>query len=136
MALGDPLVLKDAAAADHNFDVIQTTTLKDGSVQTTRVDRASTASEPINIVVKQSVTGKGATRVRRFLCQFTKVVISATTGLPSQLTVNLSVIFPLNGEIVAADLYDGLIHLSDLCLSTGSLAVDTTKVGYLLQGQN
>lgn len=136
MSLGDPAVLKDSAAADHNFDVVSSTILKDGTVQTTRVDRASSATEPVNLVVKQGVTGKGAARVRRTLIQITNVQVSSATGLPSQLTLNLSWVFPLNGEISNTNLYDALCYVADLVLSTGSLAVDTTKVGSLLQGQN
>jgi hypothetical protein len=136
MSLGDPLVLKDSAAADHNFDIQSSTILKDGTVMTTRVDRASSPVEPLNLIVKQNITGKGTARVRRTLVQITNVQISATTGLPSQLTTNLSWVYPLNGELTTTDVYNALCFIADLVLSTGSLAVDTTKVGYLLQGQN
>jgi hypothetical protein len=135
MALGDPLVLKDSALVDHNFDVTSSTVKPDGTVESIRVDRASAAATPVNLRVSQRITGKGLARVRRTLVGYTKVKINATSSVQSQLGINLTWVYPLNGDVTATDLYDGLCHLADLVLSTGSLAVDTTKVGYLLQGQ-
>lgn len=134
MALGDPLVLKDSAGTDHNFDLVGQTTLKDGTNQSTRVDRVSTPSEPVTLVIKQNITGKGLSRVRRTLVQITIVAISATTGLPSQWTQNFSFVYPLNGEISNTEVYNAIAWLGDLL--GGAVTVDTTKVGYLLQGQN
>lgn len=134
MALGDPLVLKDSSGTDHNFDLVSQTTLKDGTVQSTRVDRASTPTEPVTLVIKQSITGKGLSRVRRTLVQLTTVKVSATTGLPSQHTQNFSWVFPLNGEVSNTEVYNSIAWLGDLL--GGTVTVDTTKVGYLLQGQN
>lgn len=134
MALGDPLVLKDSAGVDHNFDLQSAVQLKDGTIQSTRVDRASTASEPVNLTIKQSITGKGAARVRRTLLQFTVVKISTTTGLLSQYTQNFSFVYPLNGDVSTTDMYDAVSYLGDLL--GGAVTIDTVKVGYLLQGQS
>lgn len=134
MALGDPIVLKDSSAVDHNFDLQGQVQLKDGTIQSTRVDRASTPTEPVSLIIKQSVTGKGTARVRRVLIQFTVVKKSATTGLLSQYTQNLSFVYPLNGDIAVDTVYDSLAWLGDLV--GGTVTVDTTKVGYLLQGQS
>lgn len=134
MALGDPIVLKDSAGTDHNFDLVGRATLKDGSTQSSYVDRASTPTEPVSLVIKQAITGKGSSRVRRTLVQFTIVAISATTGLVSQWTQNYSFVFPLNGEISSTDVNDSIAWLGDLL--GGTVTVDTTKVGYLLQGQS
>lgn len=134
MALGDPLVLKDNSAADHNFDLQSNIQLKDGTIQSTRVDRASSASEPVNLVIKQSITGKGSARVRRTLLQFTALKINATTGLSSVYTQNFSFVYPLNGDVTLATVYDAIAWLGDLL--GGAVTVDTTKVGYLIQGQS
>lgn len=134
MSLGDPLVLKDSSGTDHNFDLQSQAILKDGTVKSTRVDRASSPSEPVTLIIKQSVTGRGPNRVRRFLVQFTIDKISPTTGLLSRYTQNLSVVYPLNGDVTATNTYDGLAWLGDLV--GGTVTVDTTKVGYLLQGQS
>jgi len=134
MALGDPIVLKDSGGTDHNFDKQSQTTLKDGTVQSTYVDRVSTPTEPVTLVVKQSITGKGVARVRRTLVQVTIVKLNSTTNLPSQWTQNYSWVFPLNGDITTAEVYNSVAWLGDLL--GGAVTVDTTKLGYLLQGQN
>lgn len=134
MALGDPIVLKDSSATDHNFDRQSQTVLKDGTVQSVYVDRASTATEPVTLVIKQSITGKGNARVRRTLVQILMVKINATTGLSSQWTQNYSWVFPLNGDFSTTNVYDSVAWLGDLL--GGAVTVDTTRLGYLLQGQN
>lgn len=134
MSLVDPLVLKDAAGTDHNFDRTSQIQLKDGTVQSDWIDRASTAAEPITMTIKQSITGKGASRVRRTLVQFAVTKVSATTGLPSQYTQNFSWVYPLNGLLTTTDAYNSIAWLGDIL--GGTVTVDTTKVGYLLQGQS
>jgi len=134
MSLGDPLVLKDSTGTDVNFDIERTFTNKDGSNGTDRVDRASSAIEPRKLKISQIVSGKGATRVRRTLIQYTKTVLVA--GVPSQLTANLTLVFPLNGAISTTDVSNAICCLADAVLTTGSLAVDTTKTNALLQGQS
>ena len=134
MALGDPIVLKDAAGTDHNFDLQSTIQLKDGTIQSTRVDRASTPQEPLSLVIKQSVTGKGSSRVRRTLVQFTNVKVNSTSVLTAVYTQNFSFVYPLNGDYTTTDVNNGIAFLGDLL--GGTVTVDTTKVGYLLQGQS
>lgn len=137
MSLSDPLVLKDSAGTDTNFDVQSLISAKSAADPsgTIRVDRASTATEPRTITVKQQITGKGSTRVRRTLISFGNEQVGAT-GVSSKLVTNLSWAYPLNGEFVAADLTNALCFICDLVLTTGSLAVDTTKTAALLQGQS
>jgi hypothetical protein len=134
MALGDPIVLKDYSAADHNFDKQSQAVLKDGTVQSVYVDRASSAVEPITLTIRQKVTGRGPTLVRRTLVQITQVIISSTTGLPSQWTQNYSWVYPLNGTATPTHAYNSIAMLGDLL--GGTVTVDTTRTGYLLQGQN
>jgi len=136
MALGDPLVLKDSALVDHNFDIVASGTEKSGTVYTFRVDRASAAATPNQINIKQTLTGRGSSRLRKTLIQNKQTKINATSGALSELTTNLTWVFPLNGDVTLTDLYNSLCYLADLVLTTGSLAVDTAKVGYLTQGQS
>jgi hypothetical protein len=137
MSLADPLVVKDASGTDVSFAVqsVIAATAPDSSSGTYRVDTGSTASEPRRLVVKQVVTGKGANRSRRTLVQLTKDKVS-DAGVTSQLLFNGSWTFPLNGLFAASDLYDILALWCDVALTTGSLAVDTTKVGALLRGES
>jgi len=135
MALGDPLVLVDAAAVSHNFDVTSQAVKPDGTIESIRVDRASAAATPTNLRISQKITGKGNARVRRTLVGFTQVKINATTGVTSQMVSNLTWVFPLNSDFSQSDLNNALMILADVILSAGTASVDTTKVGYLLQGQ-
>lgn len=136
MSLPDPLVLKDSTLTDVTFSIQTILPTKDAnSGGSIRVDTASGATTPRNFVIKQSITGKGTSRVRRTLVQVTQVKLDSA-GNSSQLTHNLSWVYPLNGIFSATDLYNAICIAADAVLSTASLAVDTTKVSALLQGQS
>jgi hypothetical protein len=136
--LSDPLVLKDNAAADVTYDLLPAgrTSNDPNSAETNRVDRASSASEPRKLTIKQSITGKGKARVRRTLLQIQETKLDAL-GTPVLQTNNLSWTFQLDGTYSSADLYDNLCQLVDMVanVSAGALVVDSTKLGPLLQGQ-
>jgi hypothetical protein len=126
--------LKDAAGVDVSFaiqSVISGRTISDPT-GTTRVDSASSASEPRKVVIKQQQTGTGSKRVRRTLAQVTDERIDSL-GVSSQLTLNLSWVFPLNGEFTNTDLHNSIAILGDLV--GGTVTIDSTKVAALLQGQ-
>lgn len=134
--LGDPIVLKDNAAADVTFNIISQGNLKDGTFEVIRNDATSSPSAPRLMTVRQRITGRGDARVRRTLVSFTKDIINATTGRSSRVTYNASWVFPLNGDAANTDLYHLLTMSADLLLSTGALAVDTTRATLLLQGNS
>lgn len=136
MSLSDPLVLKDSTGTDVSFGVQSTFSGKTPADPSgsNRVDAASSASEPRTLVIKQQVTGKGTSRVRRTLVQTQSTDIDSN-GVLSQLTLNLSWVFPLNGSFSATDLSNAICLIADAVLTTGSLAVDTTKVNALLRGE-
>lgn len=133
--LADPLVLKDSAGTDLNFDLLSTVVdPKTGQLVTTRSDRGRSDTEPRKVVIKNNITGSGANRVRRVT-----VLVSDTKlndqGVPFTSTYQGSWVYSLNGLFATADL-DNLICIgSDVFLSTASLAVDTTKRAALNQGQ-
>lgn len=133
--LSDPLTLKDNAGTDVSYVVTSTIPATSQGTGTIRVDSASSASEPRTLTIKQSITGKGKSRVRRTLLQIQQTKLD-TAGNPVLQTNNLSWTFQLDGTYVAADLYHNLCQLADLVLTTGSLAVDATKGAALLQGQS
>lgn len=135
MSLADPLVLKDASAADVTFpiqSVISAKTVGDPS-GTVRVDSASTPTEPRLLTIKQQITGKGTARVRRTLASLSQDMIS-DSGVPSRMVINLSIVYPLNGEFSQTNVNDGIAIIGDLV--GGAVTIDTTKVAALLQGQS
>lgn len=135
MSLADPLVLKDASAADVTFPIQSVISAKSAGdpTGTVRVDSASSPTEPRMLTIKQQVTGKGTARVRRVLVSYTYEKIGSS-GLPSKFVCNLSMAYPLNGTFVQADANNGIAVIGDLV--GGTVTVDTTKVANLLQGQS
>jgi len=135
MSLADPLVLKDAAAADVTFPIQSVISAKSPGdpTGTIRIDAASTPTEPRMLTIKQQVTGKGSARVRRALVSYTQELLS-TSGIPSKLVINLSIAYPLSGLFTQTHVNNGLAVVGDLV--GGAVTVDTTKVANLLQGQS
>lgn len=135
MSLSDPLVLKDAAAADVTFPIQSVISAKSvgDPTGTVRVDQASAPNTPRMLTIKQQVTGKGGSRVRRCLVSLTQDKIS-TTGVSSRMVINLSIAYPLNSDFVQTDANNGIAIVGDLV--GGAVTVDTTKVAALLQGQS
>lgn len=133
--LSDPLTLKDAAAVDVIFNMVSNVTdPKTGAVTTRRTDASRGPTEPRELIIKTSITGSGASRVRRVAVQVADTQLS-TTGVPSTMTYQGSWVYPLNGEFATGDLDNAICIGSDLMLTTASLAVDTAKRAALLQGQ-
>jgi len=81
------------------------------------------------------VTGKGVARVRRTNISVTLDAVNVS-GTLSKLGCQIQWQFPLNGEFDSADLSHLIAILGDLVFTTGSLAVDPTKLAALLQGQS
>jgi hypothetical protein len=134
--LSDPLVLKDSAAADVTFNVSSSLTdPKTNQVTTRRIDASRDPNEPRELVIKTTVTGSGANRVRRISIQGSDTQLSVA-GVPSTMTYNVSLVFPLNGLFAQTDLDSLACIVSDVVLSTSGLAVDTTKRAQLLSGQS
>nr|QDH89506.1 MAG: hypothetical protein H3BulkL171406e3117_000002 [Leviviridae sp.] len=135
MSLADPLVLKDAAAADVTFPIQSVIAAKAANdpTGTIRVDAASAPTTPRLLTIKQQVTGKGSARVRRTLVSLTQDKLSAA-GVPSRMVINLSIAYPLNGDFTQTDANNGIAIVGDLV--GGAVTVDTTKVANLLQGQS
>jgi len=135
MSLADPLILKDAAAADVTFPIQSVISAKSPGdpTGTIRVDAASAPTTPRNLTIKQQVTGKGSARVRRTLISLTQDKLSAA-GVPSRMVCNFSIAYPLNGDFVQTDVNNGIAIIGDLV--GGAVTVDTTKVANLLQGQS
>ena len=137
MALGATITLKDSAAVDVNFDFLSSSVNpKTGEITTVYVDRASLATAPRNLTIKQAIRGKGLARVRATLVQLTKDIVNSTTGFQSRITENHSWVFPMNGDATQTDLNNLLAIDADMLLSVGTATIDTTRVGYLLQGQS
>jgi len=133
MSLGATIVLKDAAAADVTF-AFQSSRTESGAYVTQYVDSASLPNAPRVMTIKQKLVGKGV-KTRNTLVQFTADYVNATTGAVSRVTLNSSWVFPLSPDVTNTHLYNLLTFSSDLVLSTGALAVDTTRTAALLQGQ-
>lgn len=135
MSLADPLVLKDAAAADVSFPIQSVISAKSPGdpTGTIRVDAASTPTEPRLLTIKQQITGKGTSRVRRSLVSLTQDILSSA-GVPSKMVINLSIAYPLNGDFTQTHVNNGIAIVGDLV--GGAVTVDTTKVANLLQGQS
>lgn len=137
MSLADPIVLKDNAGVDTTFgiqQVIAAATAGDPS-GTIRVDAASDVSQPRTLTIKHQVTGKGSSRVLRSLLSVSEDV-TTETGTSSRMVFSASWVFPLNGSFIADDLKHNIAIIGDLLFTTGSLAVDGTKVTALLQRQS
>lgn len=133
--LADPMTLKDSSGTDVTFNLVSNITdPKTGGVTTRRTDAARSATEPRDIVIKTTVTGSGTNRVRRVTIQLADLQLSVA-GVPSTMTYQGSWVFPLNGEFATGDLDNAICIVSDLLLTTASLAVDATKRSALLQGQ-
>jgi hypothetical protein len=133
MSLGTPIVLKNSAAADVTFS-LRSSKFEQGSDVTQYVDTASAPNAPRVLTVKQKLTGK-AVKTRNTLVQFTADYVNSTTGAVSKVTFNGSWIYPLSPDVTPTNLYDLLTMWADMVLTTGSLAIDTTRTASLLRGE-
>jgi len=104
----------------------------------TRINVATTATEPSQLIVKHSKSGVGANAVDRHLIQLTKQLNDAE-GVPRAAIVNFTIAVPRSSTITAAMVYDIVSNLIDLISDgtfSGSGIGGTTNLAALLRGES
>lgn len=109
------------------------------SSSSTRIDTASTLSEPKKLIVKHSVSGSGANAVDRHLIQASQRKLD-TGGLPRDAVVNMTIAVPRNTVITTAmvdDLVSNIISLlANHAFSATTGLTNDTVIQQLLRGES
>jgi hypothetical protein len=112
MALASSLTLADFAAANHTFAA--TSVAADG---TTRIDTASTLTEPQLLIIKSSTTGKAPNQIDRHLIQ-ASLTKKDSLGVPQTVTCNLTLAVPRNVVITRTMVNDQFKYIVNFLATT------------------
>lgn len=125
--LGDSIVLKDEAAANHTFVTVGSP----NGTAITRIDQATTLSAPRKMVVSHSTSGSGLNLVDRHLIQFTEVELDAA-GNPFTTIVNFTIARPRRAT-GNTTVYNLVSYLKDAIDTEGA---HSALIDQILQGQS
>lgn len=103
-----------------------------------RIDTATTATEPSNLVIKHSKSGANSNVVDRHLVQVSKT-LSDSAGVSRTAIVNFTVAVPRSAVITQAMVFDMISNLIDF-ISDGGFSdtgiAGTTALTALLRGES
>lgn len=126
--------LDGRAGADQTF-----TLLGADNTGSTRLDTASTLTEPKRLNIKHSSSGQGAAAIDRHLIQTSNTKLN-TAGVARTATVNLTIAVPRDTVITAAiveDLISNIISLmSGGAFSTTTGLTSNANITALLRGES
>lgn len=105
----------------------------------TRLDTASTLSEPKKLVIKHSTSGSGANIVDRHLIQVSNTQLDSA-GVPRTAVVNLTMAVPRNAAVAQSDVEDAIANIVSLvsnhAFSATTGFTNNTVITQLLRGES
>lgn len=133
MSFTDTLTLDDATG-----DAVEYALVGRDLNGSSRINTATTATEPSNFVIKHSKSGSGSNMVDRHLVQVSKT-LSDSAGVSRTAIVNFTMAVPRSSVITQAHVIDMVSNLIDFIANGGfsdTGIAATTNLTALLRGES
>jgi hypothetical protein len=126
----------DLALDDKSGDDVTYRLFRSDAQGTSRIDIATTLTQPALMQIKHSTSKSGSVTIDRHLVQFARTLVDSN-GVPVTLVVNFTLAVPRSTVITSQIVYDQVVNLADF-LTDGQLASvsATTNLDALLRGES